>query len=905
MTRRAWTGVTAGLMLAAAARAQPAGVEPAQPPELSDAVAALVDAPYLTDAERRDRRVFHGVWRPEDLDTSERRASAALVRGAIDDEALRDPSVPPEDRAEGAILRGDLDAAITILEGAASLRAIRLRAQALDMLGRTGDAVRALDPLVDRLARERIGSARDLVEGVRGMMLRAAIAGQEREGGQDYRAMMAALARARTDLDRLCWPAPLAEAELLYAKDNRREAADAAMEVLRLNPSCADAWALLGRAAVDSFNLDAAEKVAARLSLLAAPAPSIHAAAVLARARLRQTDARGALEALAPALRAFPRSRPLLALRAAAVAQQYDYSGAEAELAALDAISPGYYEGHFEVGRTLAEARQYEASERYLREAARRAPLRADPVIELGLMAMQAGRDADARETLTLAARLDPFNTRAGNSLKLVTELLAYPTVESEHFVIRFRPGPDEVLAREMPALLEAMHDRVTGRGPGGIDHEPAGRTLIDLSPDHRAFAVRIAGITRIHTMAAATGPLIAMEAPREGGGQSVGEYDWLRVVRHEYTHTVTLSRTNNRIPHWFTEAAAVYLEDAPRDYSTCLLLRDALEHDGLFDLDRINLAFVRPRRPQDRSLAYAQGHWMYEFIVRRWGERAPLDLMDRYARGTREASAFREVLGVGPAEFLEQFRPWARDQLVAWGLARREGEPSLKQLLTDEAAGGEARSALEDRLGRTVDRSGWGAATGAGSAETWNPSLPEPTLEMATRWLERFPGQADVLELNVRLRLRESGGEPTGELAPLLERYASARPVDPLPHKLLARLFLADAATAGQAIPHLEFLDAREQKSAALAVELARRYAALGRWDEAAAKARRATIIAPYDADHRELAATIALQRRDYDEAVHQVEALTKLEPDREVHRRRLEAVTRLRDQARPSLSR
>jgi len=31
--------------------------------------------------------------------------------------------------------------------------------------------------------------------------------------------------------------------------------------------------------------------------------------------------------------------------------------------------------------------------------------------------------------------------------------------------------------------------------------------------------------------------------------------------------------------------------------------------------------AFVRPKRPTDRSLAYAQGHWMYQYMIEKWGE--------------------------------------------------------------------------------------------------------------------------------------------------------------------------------------------------------------------------------------------------------------------------------------------
>jgi hypothetical protein len=97
---------------------------------------------------------------------------------------------------------------------------------------------------------------------------------------------------------------------------------------------------------------------------------------------------------------------------------------------------------------------------------------------------------------------------------------------------------------------------------------------VIELHPDHKSFAVRITGMPWIHTIAASTGPLIALEAPREGApALHLGTFDWQEVLRHEYVHTVTLEQTRNRIPHWLTEAAAVTMETAPRKYETCQML--------------------------------------------------------------------------------------------------------------------------------------------------------------------------------------------------------------------------------------------------------------------------------------------------------------------------------------------
>ncbi|HCT45714.1 MAG TPA: hypothetical protein DF699_10920, partial [Phycisphaerales bacterium] len=55
---------------------------------------------------------------------------------------------------------------------------------------------------------------------------------------------------------------------------------------------------------------------------------------------------------------------------------------------------------------------------------------------------------------------------------------------------------------------------------------------------------------------------------------------------------------------------------------------------------------------------------------------------------------------------------------------------------------------------------------------------------------------------------------------------------------------------------------------------------------------ALRAVAIAPFDADQRERAARVALIVEDYEQARHQLEALTIIEPDREIHQRRLDAL-------------
>ncbi|TVQ63956.1 MAG: hypothetical protein EA379_03035, partial [Phycisphaerales bacterium] len=864
--------------------------EPPSDQPIANQLREALELPYLTDDERRALRVFHGLWTREDLDDPRDRARAALIAGVWDDPALLDDRAEPEDRAEAMLRRGDLEEALETLAGRPSIRARRIRAATLESLGRFDDADAAVEPVVSDLLRNRYDDAADIVEGVRALMIRARLREQP---ARDFHRMRDLLTQARDRMDRLHWPALRAEAELLYDKDNRREAGEASAQLLTLNPNSADALALLGRLSVDAFDFERTRRIAERLDEIARDftadddAFSARAAIIRALAWLRQNDPDLAEEEIAPVLTRYPRMRDALAVRAAVQALQHDEPALESALRAFDELSPGSPLALYTAGRALSEARQYAHAAALLERAIKRQPNWPAPHIELGLLELQSGRDLRARDALRTANRLDPFNERTRHSLRLIEELLTYDTVESEHFIVRYRPGVDAVMAREMLEPLEAIHEIVAD----AIDFTPDRKTIIELMPDHQWFAVRITGMPAIHTIAAATGPVIAMEVPKVGP-RHTGEYDWVRVLRHEYVHTVTLARTNNRIPHWFTEAAAVHLEGAPRSFDAARLLARAVRNDDLFDMRAINIAFVRPERPTDRAQAYAQGQWMYEFMIENWGERAPLDLMDRYAEGMREPEAIPDVLQITRDDFHRLFIVWAREQAAAWGMLP---DPPTDDLITlarlDTDEGRKEAAEVLAQEGRRLAHLAAGLVAGPPVGLAPRP----PTGEIVDALAESHPDHPGVLELKVQAELQRRGGAPDASMIELLETYAAARPVDPTPHRHLARLHL-DADDPARAIPHLEFLDAREERSSAYAIELARRYAAIEDFANAHAKAERATQIAPFSAANREFAARVALVRRDFETAERHIAALAALEPDRPQHQRQLDRVRELR---------
>ncbi len=848
--------------------------------QVTDALRELISAEFLTEDERLNLRIQHGVWTHADLIDRDHAAQAALDAGAYDHPFLLDPNTDPNLLAEAALMRGDPRRATGFLNATPEPRSpqtLALLAQSHEMLGQTNEALEVLTKLETLLTTTRIDDADQIAWGAQGMLDLLRLRGPQADARTEYQSITRLLANARENIDRTSWRVRLAEARLLYAHNNYTDGRNAAAETLTLHPRNAQAAFIIGSMAVDSFDFDTADEIARKLDILAASIdesynadddtpPSLLGSILRARVALRRKDPEGAEMALDMVLARMPNQRDLLEINAAASAAGFRTTSTQFLLDAYDAISPRSPNAYMRVADTLSEYRQYEQAAEAYRRVIERAPHWGEPRLKLGLLLVQAGLDTQAREVLEDALTLDPFDLRAQNSLTLVTELATYDTIESEHFIIRYKPDTtDIVLAREMPAIMERIHERVAGNAPGGNDYEPAQKTLIELMPNHEWFAVRIGGMPSIHTMAASTGPVIAIEAPRDGPKSSIGPYDWPRVLQHEYTHTVNLARTKNRVIHWMTEANAVFNEDAPRDANTWALLKRAYENDELFNLVEINTAFVRPKKPTDRAQAYAQGAWMFEYIVETFGPQAPLDIFDASTRGRDAVDAFKEVLDVTPESFLASFKEWAKQDLIEHNLLLPDDVPDIYEIL-----GVSEDDSPKEQLAKV------------------------PTAEEIDELLEQYPDHPELITLQIGSELAGAEDTLTDRQIEILEHAITIRPTDPEPHKRLVRHYRASADDADRlrAIPHLEYLDAREIHSPAYAGELALLYAHRGEHDKAILAALRAVAIAPFDADQRERAARVALIAENFELAKHQLESLIILEPDREIHQRRLEAL-------------
>jgi tetratricopeptide (TPR) repeat protein len=832
-----------GLLLAQL-QEQPAKDETQVP--LSPVVTRLLNDPINTEAQKQQLSLFHGQW--ELIDTTkltlEQRAELALMRYDLHAIEFADNKTPAVLRAEAANLRGEPEEAVKLLIEPQSLREVLTKCAALETLGKLDEAAKLLTPWREKLQKHLPETAADLT---RAGQLLSELAVLEGLPARDYQLAMNWFSQARSQLDRLYWPAYLAEAQLLCDKGSRMQAIGAIMETLPLNPNASEAWLLLGRMSVESFQFEKAAECVKKLRDI----NPIHLLAdeLEVRSLLAQRDIASVSPILEAALKRYPSQRNLLALEAAMYAMQFDHAGLDKTLAAFEKMSPGNPLALATAGEFLSFARQYDWGEQLLRKAIAMQPNWPKPRSELALLLMQAGRDDQAFGELEKAAKLDPFHKQVQNQLELAQEMKGFLTARTDHFSIIYPSGPDEALALDMTVMLDGIFNTVTT----SFAHEPKHITQIQIMPNERWFGVRITGIPEIWTIAACTGDVIAMTPPKTGARQR-GAYDWARVIQHEFTHTVTLDLTHNRLAHWFTEACAVAMEPGGRDYHTCQLLADNLTNDTLFDLKSINWAFVRPEKPTDRPLAYAQANWMYDYIQETFSHDAILAILKGFASTNDSSQVIQDVTGQDEPTFMKGFKIWAQKQVQSWGLGPQDGDEALKPIFKAFAQGIQPPQAVLDKL------------------------------------ITDHPRHPEVLRLIAEKAMQANN--PVAAKKAVYD-YAKVRPVDPWSNKQLV-ILSQQIDDKDMLVGALTALDENEQSTGQWAFQLARLHAKQKRWPQSLASAKRAIQREPYNADFRENAATMALMNKDMDAAMHQIRALTMLEPDRSIHWARLAALAK-----------
>ncbi|MGB6043527.1 MAG: tetratricopeptide repeat protein [Pirellulales bacterium] len=697
------------------------------------------------------------------------------------------------------------------------------------------------------------------------------------------------------------WPARLESGRLFLEKYNQADAAVDFEAALKINPNAAEVHAAVAELALQNYELEKA-KTSIERALEINP-HLLEAQLLKADIEFANFEPAAAEKILDGAAKLNPHSEPMLGRLAAARGcvdgLRKDPVGTRMGEIYQQVFQRNPHPGEFleSLADSLDTMRRYPESAHFFSEAIRVMPQSVGGYGKLALVHMRLGEEDRARTLLEKAFEVDFGNVRVKNSLEVLEVLDTYETLETEHYLIRFDPKHDKILARYVANYLEEIHPQLCAL----MGFEPPEKSLFEIfnkaknTGGHGWFSARMVGLPHIHTIGACAGKMVAMVSP----GDMKKEFNWARVVKHEFVHVINLQQTNFRIPHWFTEALAVYNEGFPRPPEWNEMLVRRVPAGKTFDLQTINLGFIRPSSSDDWQMAYCQAELYAEYVVEKFGEDKLSKLLEAYGDNLGTPEAIQTALKVS----LEEFEQGYKEHVEKIVDSLTVGAPEQKLSFTELTKALEQKPEDPDLLGQMA------------IAFLRRKAYPKAG-DLANKVLEAHPGHQAGIYVKARLRLvigdttdvvdmleaaldRDEPhpkllqllaglmytAEEYGEAAELYELGQRKFPWDVTWTKLLARLHLKtdDEEKLLPLLVEMAMLDADDlvtRKKLAQVSLANKEYIVAQRW------ATEGIHIDVLDVElHRMLAESLAAQKK-YDESIEEYDVAIEME-QRQLHLR------------------
>lgn len=569
------------------------------------------------------------------------------------------------ERLDDALRLADM----VLAKDAAAFAARLLRGQSLEKAGRYADAIAAyhwfLDAPQDLLRKwqtepDTFEDAAALTDFATALHRWATLSGAYKETPQLNDTVLAMYTRAFDVVDRGYDRARIAAAEFCFSRGDREKAAALIGPVENRTPGSADLLRLMATMASasgrDSLML-------AVIDALRDADPDSADAGLLEVQTLAQARSPAAVEKAAALYRRWD-DRPDVA---GAYAGLSYLAGNEAEfksvLAQADVKWPTRPDAYVAAAEMLQSAYTREPAVPLLKTAIARTPWDASARHLLGDLYLNDGYNDQARTTLDEAYAIDPYHVQTLNFLRLLEELDKYEVRTTEHFVTYADKDADPISAEQIGRYLEEVYAEVCGV----FGYEPTTKVIVQIYPEDDAFSVRMSGVPGVENYGVSFGRVLAAIAPRKGTKQ--GNFNWARVLKHEFVHTVNLLQTDQRVPRWLTEGLAVWQENVPFRFPDvpAELYRRTFAGE-LFNVRGFPLAYIRPKRPSDGEQAYTQGAYLAMYLDETFGRESIVKLLNAYGRGSTDEAAFEAATGQPMRQIETDWHAWMKVKLKPWG---------------------------------------------------------------------------------------------------------------------------------------------------------------------------------------------------------------------------------------------
>ena len=444
---------------------------------------------------------------------------------------------------------------------------------------------------------------------------------------------------------------------LFHERFNNKDAATLFNETLEQDPNNALANLGLAEVCADGFDDKASEYVA---KALAADPKLVEAHELMAELALEDAKPEEAVKEADIAIALSPYAGgsdalDAMAVHAAAALLADKTADADAWVAKIKAVNPGYGMGYVIVARHLVLNRRYTDGVAYYRKAIEMDPRLWSAHSELGINLMRLGQEDEPRQELELSYNNGQRDAATVNSLRLLDSYKNFVTTRDETTILRMYKSEADLLR---PYFEEQLHKSIatyTAKYKVKLD----GPVQLEVYPDHDDFAVRTMGMPGLGALGVTFGEVVAMDSP---SGRRPGDFNWGATMWHEMSHVFILTATNHRTPRWFTEGLAVHEEGATKpEWANRLTpeVVEAIKGKKLLPVAKMDQGFIFPKYPEQVIVSYWQAGTICDYIHEHWGDDALLGMVHSFAALKTTPEAIQANLKMSPEEFDTQYMAW------------------------------------------------------------------------------------------------------------------------------------------------------------------------------------------------------------------------------------------------------
>ncbi len=436
---------------------------------------------------------------------------------------------------------------------------------------------------------------------------------------------------------------------LFHERFNNKDAADLFNEALKMDPGNAQAYLGLAMLSADGWDEKAPEYAA---KAIAADPKLVEAHEFMANLALEDSTPEEAVKEADAALALAPDALDAMAIHAAAALLADKNSDADAWLAKMKAVNPGYGEGYAIVARQLVLNRRYPEAVAYDRKAIEADPRDWQAHSDLGINLMRLGEEEEPMQQLELAYNNGQTDAATANSLKLLDSYKDFVTYKDGTTILRLNKNEADLLK---PYFEEQLHKAIATYS-AKYKIALSGPVQLEVYPNHDDFAVRTMGMPGLGALGVTFGQVVAMDSP---SGRKPGDFNWGATMWHEMSHVFILTATNYRVPRWFTEGLAVHEEGQANPEWGNRLTPDeivAIRDKRLLPVAEMDQGFIFPEYPEQVLVSYWQAGTILDYITEKWGNDAVMGMVHSYAALKTTAEAIQENLHVSPEEFDKEY---------------------------------------------------------------------------------------------------------------------------------------------------------------------------------------------------------------------------------------------------------